>query len=155
MNPYCSSESSPLPSSGNGLGRLLRDLHELTTEEVTAPTTLRHEIFARIDAEPARVETDPLGHIVATNPAFSALCGYAFSEIRGKKPGSFLQGELTEAGQVKRLREAIRAKQPVEVEITNYHKNGNPYRVRISVEPVFDQNGTHLGFRATERKLNA
>lgn len=151
MIPYCNAEGTSAPDSG--LSRLLRDLHELDSEEVVVPAALRRDVFARIESEPARVETDPSGHIVATNPAFSALCGYSFAEIRGKKPGSFLQGKLTEPGPVEALREAIRTKSAVTVELTNYHKDGNPYRVRISIEPVFDDSGVHHGFRATENKL--
>ncbi|MCX7868512.1 MAG: PAS domain-containing protein [Terrimicrobiaceae bacterium] len=136
----------------SGLRRLLDDL-ALSHPPVELPRKVRASLLRRIEAEPARVETDARGRIVATNPAFSALCGYAFHEIRGRKPGSFLQGEATEPEAVERLRRAIQAKLPVQVEMTNYHKNGSTYRVQIAIEPVFDASGRHTGFRAVERKL--
>jgi PAS domain-containing protein len=49
-------------------------------------------VIGRIASEPARVRTDAHGHVTQINPAFSGLCGYTFEEIRGRKPGSLLQG---------------------------------------------------------------
>ena len=140
------------PSPSQGLRRLLDDL-ALNHPKVELPADVRDALFRRVDHEPARVETDVHGRITATNPAFSALCGYRFQEIQGRKPGSFLQGEATEQAAVHAIREALRRLEPVEVEMTNYHKNGTTYRVHIAIEPVFDSSGKHTGFRATERKI--
>lgn len=138
--------------SSERLRRLLDHL-ALSHPPVELPSTVRQSLFRKIEAEPARVETDTLGRIVATNPAFSALCGYSFREIVGRKPGSFLQGEQTEQSSIQAIRAALQKNQPVEVEMTNYHKNGSTYRVHISIQPVFDSQGKHTGFRAIERKI--
>ena len=39
-------------------------------------------------------------------PAFTAMCGYSLAELRGKKLGPILQGELTERDVAARMREA-------------------------------------------------
>jgi PAS domain S-box-containing protein len=123
------------------------------TDETPAPTGMKANILRRIAAEPARVETDAAGGIVAVNPAFTAMCGYSFAEIRGRKPGSFLQGADTDPTAVDRLRQAIRHGTFCEEDLVNYHKDGSAYRVRISIEAIRDSDGTVSGYRAVEREL--
>lgn len=132
-----------------GLRRLVGDL-----ENLPAPGHLKQAVLRRIETEPARVETDRHGGIVAINPAFTGLCGYHFSEIRGRKPGSFLQGAGTDPAVVATLRQAVKNGEPCTVEILNYHKDGSPYRVRISLEPIHTD-GELTGFRAAETALPA
>lgn len=140
------------PTSGTGLARLASDLREHAAT-VPPPATLRARVLDRIEAEPPRVETDAEGHIVAINPAFTGLCGYSFSEIRGKKPGSILQGPKTDPAQVAVVRQAVRQGEPCMVRLVNYHKNGVPYEVDISIEPIRNKDGELTGFRAVEHKL--
>ncbi len=118
------------------------------------PGAVRERLLAQIAAEPARVTTDADGRITAINPAFSGLCGFTFSEVCGKKPGSFLQGKETEPAAVDVIRQAVRSGSSCVTELLNYHKNGIPYRVRIEVEPLRDPDGNLTGFRATETKLS-
>lgn len=130
-----------------GLRRLVGDL-----ENIPAPSHLKQAVLRRIEAEPARVETDRDGGIVAINPAFTGLCGYHFSEIKGRKPGSFLQGAGTDPETVAILRQAVKNGESCTVEMVNYHKDGSPYLVRIAVEPIRHE-GEVTGFRATETAL--
>lgn len=139
-----------MPSQG--LRKLLDDL-AMSHPRINLPEAIRKKLIRRIDGEPARVETDAQGCIISTNPAFSALCGYSFQEIRGRKPGSFLQGEETASASVAAIRRALKRREPVEVDMVNYHKNGSKYRVHISIVPIFDARGQHSGFRAVERKI--
>lgn len=110
-------------------------------------------VLGRISEEPARVRTDAQGHVIQINPAFSGLCGYTFEEIRGRKPGSLLQGPETTAESVLALRNAIRSRQGCTVEMVNYHKNKTTYRVQIELTPHFSFLGEIEGFEAVERKL--
>jgi PAS domain S-box-containing protein len=158
--PYCNVEGSPaargasrVPSRRGGLERLMDDLRA-PVPGTRAPGELRHLVMEKIDAEPARVETNLKGEIRAINPAFSAMCGYAFAEIRGRKPASFLQGSLTDPTEVARIRKAVHACLPVEADLVNYHKNGSTYRVRISIEPIRNGDGSPSGFRAVETKIS-
>lgn len=148
------SGSGPSSDLEDGLSRLFDDLVASPDEAITpAPGSLRDALFQRIDSEPARVRTDENGLITATNPAFSRLCGYSFQEIRGKKPGTFLHGPLTEADVVDKIRQALAIREPIRVELTNYHKDGSPYRVQISILPRYNE-GRFVGFDAEERKLD-
>ncbi|GAB4175552.1 MAG: hypothetical protein Fur0032_15390 [Terrimicrobiaceae bacterium] len=148
-----SSVPGPASDIEQGLSRLYDDLVASQDEAVTpAPDSLRESLFQRIDNEPARVSTDENGLITATNPAFSRLCGYSFQEIRGKKPGTFLHGPLTEPEVVDQIRQALASRQPIQIELTNYHKDGSPYRVRISIVPRYRE-GRFDGFDAEERRV--
>lgn len=117
------------------------------------PNSIRKKVLAQIDAAVPRVRTDPSGNVVEINPAFSGLCGFSFSEIKGRKPGSLLQGKDSEASSIAILRDAIKNGTACEAELFNYHKNGTRYRVRIQVVPLRDESGQLSGFEATEMKL--
>jgi len=154
--PYLCEEGkpSPVPMSTSGLDRLMEDLtlHKYQ-DSPSAPEALRRQVLQRIDQEPARVETDLEGRIQAINPAFSGLCGYSFQEVKGRKPGSFLQGPETDEAAIQTLRDAIAALCPVEVNLINYHKDGSPYKVWISITPKVDDDGKVIGFCAIEKKF--
>ena len=135
-------------SQKSGLRRLVDDL-----ADTPAPARLRVRVLERIAEEPARVETDRHGAIVAINPAFTGLCGYGFSEIKGRKPGEFLQGKNSDPKTVMVLRQAVAKEKGCVVEIINYHKSGTAYRVRIAMETIHDENGELTGYRAAETRL--
>lgn len=81
--------------------------------------------------------TDGNGAIEYLNAGFEKLTGYSLAEARGRKPGPMLQGEGTDPDTVKMIRENLDRLQPFYVEILNYHKNGTPYWVSLSIAPVF------------------
>lgn len=128
---------------------------EVSSPEVSVPAAERilEAVLDRISQEPARVRTDANGHVVEINPAFSGLCGYTFNEIRGRKPGSLLQGSETTEDSILALRNAIRSRESCSVEMVNYHKNKTTYRVQIDLSPRFNLLGELEGFEALERKL--
>lgn len=141
--------------------RMIADLENLgglgsddkNLDNSSLPESVRQKVLTQIEAARPCVVTDASGRILEINPAFSGLCGFSFSEIVGRTPGSFLQGKDTEEASVEVLRWAIREGAACEVEIYNYHKDGTRYRVRIQVVPLRDASGHLTGFRATETKL--
>ena len=82
----------------------------------------------------------PDNPIVECNQAFVALTGYRSDEIIGHNC-RFLAGEGTEPWLTEMLRNGIRRRQPVMVEILNYKKDGTPFRNAVMVAPIFDANG--------------
>jgi PAS domain S-box-containing protein len=126
----------------------------LSTTSMRLPAEeLRGDLLARIAAEPARVTTDRDGLLETINPAFTEMCGYRIEELRGRKPGHLLQGPDSDPAAIATLRAAIYSGTACEVELVNYHKDGSPYRVHILLEPVRDDRGILVGFRAIERKI--
>jgi len=82
----------------------------------------------------------PDNPIVECNDAFVALTGYARDEIIGHNC-RFLSGAGTEPWLTEMLRNGIRRRQPVMVEILNYKKNGSPFRNAVMVAPIFGPDG--------------
>lgn len=82
----------------------------------------------------------PDNPIVECNAAFVALTGYSSDEIIGHNC-RFLSGAGTEPWLTEMLRNGIRRRQPVMVEILNYKKDGTPFRNAVMVAPIFDAEG--------------
>ena len=82
----------------------------------------------------------PDNPIVECNDAFVALTGYRSDEILGHNC-RFLTGAQTEPWLKEVLRNGIRRRQPVMVEILNYKKDGTPFRNAVMVAPIFDADG--------------
>lgn len=82
----------------------------------------------------------PDNPIVECNEAFVALTGYSREEIVGHNC-RFLSGPGTEPWLTEMLRNGIRRRQPVMVEILNYKKGGTPFRNAVMVVPIFDAAG--------------
>lgn len=130
--------------------------------------TIKEKLARRIDTAPLENSClDPLigvkdeavvfadcdGILLWSNPAFTAMCGYELQELRGKRAGKILQGELTSPEAVKQLHESMTNHKPCIVELINYHKNGTPYWVSISLTPVLDDRKNARSFIAIEREL--
>ncbi|MDD2792840.1 MAG: PAS domain S-box protein [Sediminibacterium sp.] len=102
----------------------------------------------------ALVVTDTEGRIDWANKAFTRITGYTLEEVKGRKPGSFLQGPESSKETIGYLRTQIRNQQPFVCELINYHKSGKPYWIRINGQALFDQHGEHTGFFAMEEDIS-
>ncbi len=98
----------------------------------------------------AVVITDRYGYIEWVNEAFSRLSGYSLDEVKGRSPGSFLQGPNTDVAARQRMREAIAEARPFDEEVWNYARSGQQYFVRISTRVNHDDRGAALGFVAVQ-----
>jgi PAS domain S-box-containing protein len=92
---------------------------------------------------------EPDNPIVFVNGAFSKLTGFDHDEILGRNC-RFLQGPLTDRGEVDLLRASIAAKTPIELELLNYRKDGTTFWNRLLVSPVFNDDGDLTYFFASQ-----
>ncbi|HEV8691579.1 MAG TPA: PAS domain S-box protein, partial [Ideonella sp.] len=92
------------------------------------------------------VITDALGLLVWANQGFTRITGFSPDEVRGRKPASFLQFEGTDPAPREALERALRAAQPVRVEILNRGKHGRSFWVDLDIQPLRDAAGTLTGF---------
>lgn len=90
--------------------------------------------------------TDKNGLVEYVNPGFERLSGYTLAEVKGKKPSSLLQREQTDKDTVKRISQKLKAREPFYEEILNFTKEGVPYWIVLSVNPIFNETGEHTGF---------
>ncbi len=106
----------------------------------------------------AIVLADSEGRIEWTNRAFSTLTGFEADEVRGLKPGDFLQGPQSNAATIKKISESLRQGVGCKVEILNYTKIGSLFWLDLEIQPLREPDGQLSGFMAlqtdvTQRKL--
>ena len=99
------------------------------------------------------VITDAQGLIIWVNNSFTSCTGFTFEESIGKRPGSFLQGPATPPDTIAYLSRQIRAAQPFECEIINYHKEGSKIWLQIQGQPIFNDKGELVQFFAIQTDI--
>jgi methyl-accepting chemotaxis protein len=123
------------------------------TEEVEKREKMEMLSLVADQANSGIIITDAEGKIEYINAGFEKLTGYSLEESRGKKPGPMLQGEGTDPETVRKIREHLNRQEPFYVEILNYHRNGTPYWVSLSIAPVFDDHGRIERFISVEADI--
>jgi PAS domain S-box-containing protein len=96
----------------------------------------------------AVIITDAQGLTEWVNAGFARITGYSLEEVRGRKPGAFLQGEKTDWGAVTKMRTAIKEGRGFNETLLNYTKEGQPFWLYIECQPLRDATGTLIGFMA-------
>lgn len=79
----------------------------------------------------------PDNPVVFVNESFVRLTGYPKEEIIGRNC-RFLQGPDSDPKTIRALHDAVERMQPIEVDIRNYRKDGEPFWNRLLMAPVFD-----------------
>jgi PAS domain S-box-containing protein len=115
-------------------------------------------LFAALERSgTAMVVTDPRlpdNPIVFINPAFTALTGYEAHEVIGRNC-RFLQGPETDPVAVEKIRTALRAAEPTDVQILNYRHDGTRFWNALFITPVLDSSGRTAFFLATQGDVTA
>ncbi len=115
------------------------------------------EVMELIYSNPiASVVSDPRlpdNPIIACNEAFKDLTGYDEDEIVGRNC-RFLAGPGTEPWLTEAIRQGVKERKPVMVEILNYKKGGTPFRNAVVVAPVFDDEGELSYFFGSQVELD-
>ena len=91
----------------------------------------------------------PDNPIVFVNDSFCRLTGYPREQIVGRNC-RFLQGPETDPATVARIRAAVQAREPLEIDILNHRRDGTPFWNRLLMEPVRDQAGEVAYFIASQ-----
>lgn len=101
------------------------------------------------EAEP--IDT-PGPRILYCNAAFTKTTGYTSSEILGQTP-RILQGPGTDPQSRAKLRRALSAWEPIEIEMLNYRKDGTEFWVELSIVPVADDRGWFTHWVSVQRDI--
>lgn len=116
-----------------------------TASDITHEMDRRREIallsLVANETDNSVIITNADEEIEYVNPGFCKMTGYRFEEVKGRRPGDFLQGELTDKETKAQIRESLDKREPLYTEILNYTKNGKPYWVSLAINPIVDQAG--------------
>jgi len=99
--------------------------------------------------------TDARGRITWVNEGFTRISGYSLEEVRGRKPGSILQGKGSSREEISRIREALGREEGFSAVLLNYRKSGDPYWVEVNTQPLRDADGHLTGFMGLQRDITA
>lgn len=94
----------------------------------------------------------PDNPIVMCNDAFVELTGYDRGEIIGRNC-NFLTGKDTEAEQTDMIRTAIKNREAVLVQLTNYKRDGLPFQNALMIAPSFDDTGQLAYFFGSQMEV--
>lgn len=133
-----------------------------TVQDITGSKTMpealeKLEPVAKQTSGPV-ILTDAEGNITWVNNTFERTFEYDLREVVGNKPGTILQGPETDPEALRYLRGKIEMKEPFEVELLKYSKNGRRYWMLAKGQPIFDKTGNCTSFfivqhHITEKKL--
>jgi diguanylate cyclase (GGDEF)-like protein/PAS domain S-box-containing protein len=90
--------------------------------------------------------------ILYVNEAFTAMTGYSSDEAVGRTP-RMLQSPRTDRDELDRLRHALAAWEPVEVELLNVRKDGTEFWVQFIIVPVPDEAGWFTHWVSIQRDV--
>ena len=102
------------------------------------------------EAEPTDL---PGPRIRYANRAFTRMSGYTEEEVLGQTPRMF-QGPKTNPETTRKIREALKAWQPVRVELINYRKDGSEFWVELNIVPVANERGWWTHWVSIQREMS-
>ncbi len=137
--------------------RLVGALQDITAQhEAHEHLRLLETCISRLNDMVMITEAEPFdeqGHrIVFVNDAFERRTGYSRKEVLGKTP-RILQGPKTQRAELDRIGAALRAWQPVWVELINYTKSGREFWIELDILPISDAKGWYTHWVAVERDI--
>ena len=127
----------------SGLGKPIKVVMFATdvTDEINRREQTRLLALVADATSNAVIITNVDGLIEYVNMGFTRTTGYRFTEVRGRKPGTFLQGPRTDETTRNRLRAALKDHVPFFGELVNYTKAGEPYWASLFINPVSGEDG--------------
>lgn len=146
----------------------LLELSELKTRydmiELASPSSLASERLRLLESVVVNAndavlitEAEPIDlpgpRIVYCNAAFTKATGYLESDVLGLTP-RILQSPNTDKRALARLRAALAAWQPVEVELLNRRKDGTEFQVELSIVPVANEQGWFTHWVSVQRDVS-
>jgi PAS domain S-box-containing protein len=93
------------------------------------------------------------GKIEWVNDAFSTITGYSIDEVKGLKPGEFLQKPDVDKEVQEAISVALKKQEGIEVTIQNFTKKGVPYFNNLQITPIFNEDGVLLNYIAIQRDI--
>ena len=139
-------------SAENILEQKSLDLYELNQSLLKANLEMQKLSVAVMQSPTAIIITDIKGHIEYTNPMFTTLTGWQFTEVKGKHT-KMLGSGLTPTSTYQDLWQTIQKGDVWKGEIYNQKKNGEQYLQSITISPIFDDKKNILHFLSNSEDI--
>jgi PAS domain S-box-containing protein len=117
------------------------------------PRTLQDALRPSTRAIVVTESTMPF-NVVDVNKAWEELCGYTYTESHGRSLGSLLKGPQTDPVTVTALINQLLRGEDATAVITNYKKNGQPFRNRLRVGPLYSTTNGHSSSKRDHREIS-
>ena len=132
-------------------------VQDITAQQASrAHLLLLQSAVARLNDVVLITEAEPVDQpgprIVFVNDAFEKQTGYTREEALGQTP-RILQGPKTQRSELERIGRALKAWQPVRVELINYTKAGEEYWVDFEIVPIADERGWFTHWVSVQRDI--
>ncbi len=125
-----------------------------TTERKKIDFELQKISLITENIDNAVIITDNVGITEWVNRGFINMTGYDPDEAIGIKPGDLLQGADTDITTIDKIKSALDKHSSVEAEVLNYKKDGTPYWVSMSIQPIFDIGGKLTNFISIQSDIS-
>ncbi len=102
-------------------------------------SSVEHANDAILVTEAENME-EPGPRILYANQAFTRMTGHTEAEVLGKNPRMF-QGPKTDPVAKAKIREAVKERVPIRIELLNYRQDGSEFWVELNIVPVFNATG--------------
>lgn len=145
---------SPVLDVNGNLNKILM-LGQDISERVANEEEQRRLSLVADNTDNSVIITDKEGLIEYVNSGFENMTGYKLDEIRGRKPGEFLQGPETNQETKKKISQLLKEQKPIYEEILNYTKDGSAYWVSLAINPVRDEKGGLKNYIAVQADITA
>jgi aerotaxis receptor len=106
-----------------------------------------------VKGRPIISKTDLKGKITFVNSAFAKLAGYSKEELIGKPHNIIRHPDMPKAA-FKELWDTIEKNQKWRGFVKNLRKDGKYYWVEAFIEPIFDENGTKIGYISARKEVS-
>lgn len=143
---------APIRDTSGATVKVIKFAHDIT-QQVRESQKVKLLSLVANESSSAVVITDQDGYTEYVNRGFEQLTGYSLNEVKGRKPGSVLQGPDTDQATVQRIKQKLLEQESFYEEILNYHKNGSTYWISLNINPVFDSHGELIKYVAMQANI--
>ncbi|MGM0579072.1 MAG: PAS domain S-box protein [Bacteroidota bacterium] len=143
---------SPVLDANGDLQKILMLAKDIS-ERVANEEEHRRLSLVADNTDNSVIITDKDGMIEYVNSGFENMTGYKLDEIKGQKPGEFLQGPETNQETKRKISQLLKEQKPIYEEILNYTKDGSTYWVSLAINPVLDEKGELQNFIAVQANI--
>ena len=123
------------------------------TKRVKADKQLKLMALVARGTDNGVVITDAQGRTEWVNDAFTKQTGYSLAEVRGRVPGSVLQGPETDPATLSYIQERTQRHKPFSATILNYKKSGKKLWFAMDITPIHNDAGQLTQFVTIQQDI--